>query len=268
MEWKNIYRGMVMGVSDIIPGVSGGTIAVILGIYDRLIAAINGLFSRDWKKHLGFLIPLAIGVGASLYLFSHVIKWLLLYYERPTFYFFLGLIIGVLPFLFRESHMRTTFRAKHYMILIVAIILITRIPTNVSEGAIIDERTFGIYSLLFVAGIAASAAMILPGISGSFVFMIIGVYQTVIHAVSTPDIKVLAVVAAGIGIGIILMSKIIHYFLTNFNTATFACIIGFVIGSTYLIFPGWATSGGELILCIVVFAGGLSAAYLLGKVEY
>src|SRR5699024_10917439 len=175
----------------IIPGESGGTIAVILGICDRLIAAVNGLFSRDWKKHLGFLIPLAIGVGASLYLFSHVIMWFLLYYERPTFYFYLRLIIGVLPFLFRESHMRTSFRAKQYMILIVAIILITRIPTNVSEGAIIDERTFGIYSLLFVAGIAASAAMILPGISGSFVFMIIGVYQTVIHAVSTLDINVL-----------------------------------------------------------------------------
>src|SRR5699024_4270587 len=140
-----------------------------------------------------------------------------------------------------------TFRAKHYMILIVAIILITRIPTNVSEGAIIDERTFGIYSLLFVAGIAASAAMILPGISGSFVFMIIGVYQTVIHAVSTLDINVLAVVATRIGIGIIIMSKIIHYFLTYFNTATFACIIGFVIGSTYLIFSGWATSSGGLI---------------------
>src|SRR5699024_1470448 len=207
MEWKNIYRGMVMGVSDIIPGVSGGTIAVILGIYDKLIAAINGLFSRDWKKHLGFLIPLAMGVGAWLYLFSHVIQWLLLYCDRPPFYFFSVLLIRGLLFLFRDSHLRTTFRAKHYMILIVAIILITRIPTNVSEGAIIDERTFGIYSLLFVAGIAASAAMILPGISGSFVFMIIGVYQTVIHAVSTLDINVLAVVATGIGIGIILMSK-------------------------------------------------------------
>src|SRR5699024_7361478 len=102
--------------------------------------------------------------------------------------------------------MRTTFRAKHYMILIVAIILITLIPTNVSECAIIDESSFGIYSLLFVAGIAASEAMILPSISGSFVFMIIGVYQTVIHAVSTLDINVLAVVATGIVIGIILMS--------------------------------------------------------------
>lgn len=268
MEWKNIYRGMVMGISDIVPGVSGGTIAVILGIYDQLIGAINNLFSKNWKKSLLFLIPLAIGVGAALYLFSHVIKWLLLYYNRPTFYFFLGLIIGVLPFLFRESKMRTTFRPLHYILLLLAIFLITRIPANVSEGAIIDERTIGIYSLLFIAGIAASAAMILPGVSGSFVFMIIGVYPTVIHAVSVFDVQVLAVVAVGIGIGIILMSKVIHYFLLHYHTATFACIIGFVIGSTYLIFPGWAATSGELLLCIAVFIGGLSAAYLLGKVEY
>src|SRR5690625_7173963 len=66
MEWKNIYRGMIMGASDIVPGVSGGTIAVLLGIYDQFIGAINGIFSRDWKKHLSFLVPLAIGVAAAI----------------------------------------------------------------------------------------------------------------------------------------------------------------------------------------------------------
>src|SRR5690625_3791444 len=96
MEWKNIYRGMIMGISDVVPGVSGGTIAVILGIYDRLIAAINGVFTKEWRKHLAFLIPLAIGVGLAIFLFSHLMNWLLENYERPTFYFFLGLIIGIL----------------------------------------------------------------------------------------------------------------------------------------------------------------------------
>src|SRR5690625_2048768 len=87
MEWKNIYRGMIMGASDIVPGVSGGTIAVLLGIYDQFIGAINGIFSRDWKRHLSFLVPLAIGVAAAILTLSRIMNWLLKYYPSPTYYF-------------------------------------------------------------------------------------------------------------------------------------------------------------------------------------
>src|SRR5690625_3341550 len=123
MKCTNIYSDMMIGNSDVVPGVSGGTIAVILGIYDRLIAAINGIFTKEWRKHLAFLIPLAIGVGLAIFLFSHLMDWLLANYERPTFYFFLGLIIGVLPFLFRESDARRTFRPQHYVILFIGMFL-------------------------------------------------------------------------------------------------------------------------------------------------
>lgn len=81
MEWKNIWRGMAMGTSDLIPGVSGGTIAVILGIYDQLIEAISGVFSRYWKKYIGFLIPLAVGMGTAIIALSHLIEYLLLEYH-------------------------------------------------------------------------------------------------------------------------------------------------------------------------------------------
>lgn len=268
MEWKNIYRGMIMGATDVIPGVSGGTIAVILGIYDRLIAAINGILTREWKKHLLFLIPLVVGIGLAIFLFSHVMTWLLAHYERPTFYFFLGLIIGILPFLFRESKAKTMFRPIHYSLLIIGIVIIVLLPTEMASGAIIEDRSLAIYGLLFFSGIVASAAMILPGISGSFIFVVLGVYHTIIYAVSILDIKVLIPVGIGIIIGIVLMSKIIHYFFTYYQTATFALIIGLVIGSIYVVFPGWAVSMLELLACVVVFAGGLFAAYVLGKVEH
>src|SRR5690625_4228471 len=109
MKWKNIYRGFAMGISDVVPGVSGGTIAVILKFYDELIMAINGFFSRKWKEHLRFLVPLAIGMGLAIFSFSRVMDWLLTFYERPTYYFFLGLIVGILPNLFKESKARITF---------------------------------------------------------------------------------------------------------------------------------------------------------------
>ena len=95
MEWRNLYRGFFIGISDLIPGVSGGTIAFILGIYDELLASISGFFSRNWKKHIGFLLPLGIGIGITLLLFSRVIEYLLKNYYAPTQFFFLGLVIGV-----------------------------------------------------------------------------------------------------------------------------------------------------------------------------
>lgn len=259
-----------MGISDIVPGVSGGTIAVLLGIYDRFIAAINGIFSREWKKHLGFLLPLGVGVALAIFSFSRVMDWLLEYYNRPTFYFFIGLIIGVLPFLFRESKAKQTFKWQHIVLLIIGAIAISLLPVNPDNGVIIEQRSFSTYVLLFFSGILASAAMILPGISGSFVLLVIGVYHTVIRAVSELELTVIIVVGIGIAAGIITMSKIIHYFLEHFRTATFSLIIGLVIGSVFLIFrqAGWVESTSELILCTVVFIIGLLIAYVLGRVEY
>lgn len=268
MEWKNIYRGIVMGVSDLVPGVSGGTIAVLLGFYDRLIAAINGLFSKEWKKHLSFLIPLGTGMALAIFSFSHLMDWLLTNYEQQTHFFFIGLIIGILPYLFRESNAKETFKWYHVLLLVIGAVLISQLPMNPDEGALITDRNISIYSLLFFSGFIASAAMILPGISGSLVLYIIGVYQTVIHAVKSFDIQIIFIVGIGIALGIVLMSKIIHYFLNNYRTATFAIIIGFVIGSIFVIFDGWATSALQMIVTIIVFAIGLLTAYLLGRVEY
>lgn len=270
MEWKNIYRGFVMGVSDVVPGVSGGTIAVLLGIYDRLIAAINGVFSREWKRHLLFLIPLGIGVATAIFSFSRVMDWLLEHHHRLTFYFFIGLIIGVLPFLFHASGARQAFRIRHILLLIVGALSISFLPVDLNENPVITDRSFSIYIILFFSGFLASAAMILPGISGSFVLVLIGMYQTIIRAVSDFEISVILIVGTGIAIGLVTMSKIIHYFFKRYRTAAFALIIGLVIGSIFVIFrqAGWVESPSELILGLIIFISGLLIAYILGKVEY
>lgn len=270
MEWKNIYRGMAMGMIDVVPGISSSTIAILLGIYDRLIASISGLFSKDWKKHLQFLIPLGIGIAIALFTFSHVMVWLLENYHRPTFFFFIGLIIGVVPFLLYESEAKTKFRFYHYVLLLLGIVFVNLFPVSSSGGTIIEERSIPVFVMLFIAGILASAAMILPGVSGSFVLVVIGMYPTVIHAVSELDLPVIVVVGAGIAIGMFTMSKIIHYFFQKFRTGTYALLIGIVVGSTAIIFKqaGLAGSMREWILCTIVFLGGLVVANLLGRFEY
>ncbi|ASK61274.1 DUF368 domain-containing protein [Virgibacillus phasianinus] len=269
MEWKNIYRGMLMGASDVIPGVSGGTIAVLLGIYDRLIAAINGIFSRDWKKQLGFLIPLGIGVGIAILLLSRLIEWLFEHYAGPTQFFFLGLIIGIMPYLFHEADAKQTFRVKHYILIVIGAIIVGSMAfLQAGEPGVIENIATSTYILLFFSGIIASSAMILPGISGSFMLLIIGVYPTIIGAISNLQLDIIAVTGVGIVIGILVMSKIINFFLENYRHATFALIIGLVIGSIFVVFPGFPANTSFLIASVVTFATGLLVAYILGRVEY
>lgn len=268
MNWKNLYRGFMMGISDVIPGVSGGTIAVLLGIYDDFIASIDGIFTRHWKKHLSFLIPLLLGMGIALLAFSHIIKWLFATYPEPTQFFFLGLIIGILPYLFRQTNEIGTFKIHHIILLIIgATLCASLVFLDTASSAVIVEFNIKTYLFLFLAGMLASAAMILPGISGSFVLLVLGAYHTIIEALSTLQLQVLIVVALGIAFGMIFMSKLIHYFMKHFKLATFSVVIGLVIGSIFVVFPGWPT-GMQIVYSLVTAMLGLFCAYILGKVEY
>ena len=149
-----------------------------------------------------------------------------------------------------------------------AILIGSMIFLNDEEGAIITSRTISTYVLLFFSGALGSAAMVLPGISGSFILLLIGVYPTVISAVSNFEFDVIFVTGAGILIGIILMSKVINYLFNHYRAGTFAAIIGMVIGSTVVVFPGWPGSASLVFISILTFAAGLAGAYILGKVEY
>ncbi|MGF2614245.1 DUF368 domain-containing protein [Rossellomorea aquimaris] len=268
-EWKNIYRGMIMGASDVIPGVSGGTIAVMLGIYDRLIAAINGIFSKEWKTHLRFLIPLGIGVVTSILLLARLIEWLFEHYPAPTQFLFMGLIIGVIPYLAKKSEMKYHFKRTHYVLLLIgALIVASMVFFKSEETAVIQEMTAGTYIMLFFSGFIASAAMILPGISGSFILLIIGVYSTVIGGISNFQLDIIFIVGLGILFGIIFMSKVIKFFLEKYSSATYALIIGLVIGSIVVIYPGIPESTGQIIASVLTFLAGLFFARVLGRIEY
>ncbi|WP_226038171.1 DUF368 domain-containing protein [Aquibacillus saliphilus] len=269
MEWKNIYRGLLMGASDVVPGVSGGTIAVVLGIYEQLIEAINGFFSKEWKRHLGFLIPLGVGILVAIKVLAGLIEWLFEYHPGPTQFAFLGLIIGVLPYLFHKSDAKSNFKAKHILLLFIGAAIVTSMLFGGSEETEpLTNFTLTSYLWLFMSGFLASAAMILPGVSGSFLLLIIGSYSTVLNAINVLNFNVIAVVGIGILLGILTMSKVIHFFLENYTTGTFAVVIGLVIGSVFVIFPGWPVSAEGLITSVLTFATGLLVAFLLGRIEY
>jgi putative membrane protein len=268
-QWSNIFKGFTMGISDLIPGVSGGTIALVLGIYQTFISAINGLFTKDWKNHLMFLLPLGAGIGMALLTISHLMEWLLAEYPQPTFFFFLGLILGIIPTLLKEINYKQTFTAIHYGLLMIGALVVaaTLFIKDNELSAVMSGLGWGDYILLFFAGWLASSAMILPGISGSFIFLLLGVYPTVIHALSTFQLPVMLAVGTGIAIGLVLTSKLITFLLVRFKTATYAVMIGFIVGSIVVIYPGIQGDSFLLFISVVAFLAGGFSAYILSCFE-
>lgn len=247
-----------MGATDLIPGVSGGTIAVVLGIYDALLAAISGFFSRQWRRHLGFLFPLGLGMAAALVGLSRGIEYLLEHHYVPTQFFFIGLIVGILPSLAQRIDARRNLDSRHLVLLVAAAVVVASIafvrPNNSAE--VIATLTPWTAVGLFLAGFIASMAMLLPGISGSFILLLLGVYPTAIHALSTLNLPFIAIIGSGVGVGFIASSKGIQHVLAHYPKSAYAAIMGMIVGSIAVVFPGVAapaTMAVSVFTCLLGF---------------
>ncbi|HDS1919011.1 TPA: DUF368 domain-containing protein [Staphylococcus aureus] len=274
-KWINILKGFAMGTSDLVPGVSGGTIALLLGIYNQFIASISGIFSRRFWPSFTFLIPIIIGMLLAMGSLSNLFNYLLSQHHIPTTFFFGGLIIGIVPYLLKISNYKTSFTTKHYMMVIagIAILIVITLMNNGDKHA--GETLTLSTSLIikyFIAGMCASSAMLLPGISGSFMLLVFGVYGTVMLAISEvvklnfAGLPILLAVGFGVLAGFIISSKIIQYFLTHHKLMTFALIIGFVVGSLFAVFPGLPTNIVMWFVSLVVFIIGFIVSLTLGRI--
>lgn len=274
-KWINILKGFAMGTSDLVPGVSGGTIALLLGIYNQFIASISGIFSRRFWPSFTFLIPIIIGMLLAMGSLSNLFDYLLSQHHIPTMFFFGGLIIGILPYLLKISNYKTSFTTKHYMMVIagIAILIVITLMNNGDKhaGETLTLST-GLIIKYFIAGMCASSAMLLPGISGSFMLLVFGVYGTVMLAISEvvklnfTGLPILLAVGFGVLAGFIISSKIIQYFLTHHKLMTFALIIGFVVGSLFAVFPGLPTNIVMWFVSLVVFIIGFIVSLTLGRI--
>ncbi|HGO3755392.1 TPA: DUF368 domain-containing protein [Staphylococcus aureus] len=274
-KWINILKGFAMGTSDLVPGVSGGTIALLLGIYNQFIASISGIFSRRFWPSSTFLIPIIIGMLLAMGSLSNLFNYLLSQHHIPTMFFFGGLIIGIVPYLLKISNYKTSFTTKHYMMVIagIAILIVITLMNNGDKhaGETLTLST-GLIIKYFIAGMCASSAMLLPGISGSFMLLVFGVYGTVMLAISEvvklnfAGLPILLAVGFGVLAGFIISSKIIQYFLTHHKLMTFALIIGFVVGSLFAVFPGLPTNIVMWFVSLVVFIIGFIVSLTLGRI--
>ncbi len=234
-------KGMAMGAADVVPGVSGGTIAFISGIYEELITSINNInfslvktflnegFLVGWKKlNGGFLLALMIGIGISLLSLVKGILWLLENEPILLWSFFFGLVLASILFIGKQI---TKWDIATVIVLMISAFIAYYI-TSLSALNTNDSWWF-----LFLSGALAICAMILPGISGAFILLILGAYKPILDALDNRDIKTIAIVGLGAIVGLLSFSRILKWLFKHYHNLTLATLTGFVLGSLNKIWP-------------------------------
>jgi putative membrane protein len=235
-------KGMAMGAADVVPGVSGGTIAFISGIYEELLGSISNVnfdllktlkqdgFKAAWKEVNGnFLLSLFIGIFVSIVSLAKAIKYLLENEPVLLWSFFFGLVLASVIYIAKQI---TKWNSVAILVLILGSFLayyITTLNPLVSENSSI--------LFMFIAGAIAICAMILPGISGAFILVLLGAYKPVLAAVNDRDYKTIAAVGFGAIIGLLAFSKVLKWLFTHYKNYTLAVLTGFIIGSLNKIWP-------------------------------
>jgi len=237
-----ILKGMAMGAADVVPGVSGGTIAFISGIYEELLNSISNInltlfktlkkegVKAAWQQLNGnFLASLFVGVFISIISLAKVISWMLISHPILLWSFFFGLVLASIIYIAKQI---TKWNIITVVLAILGAVLAYYITTL---NPMISENSSTLF--MFFAGAIAICAMILPGISGSFILVLLGAYKPVLEAVNNRNITTIAAIGAGAIIGLLSFSRILKYLFKNYKNYTLAVLTGFIIGSLNKIWP-------------------------------
>lgn len=246
-------KGIALGAGAILPGVSSGVLCVIFGLYEKLINSILGFFS-DVKGNLKFLLPIVIGICIGVVIFGNILKILFINFPIQTQYTFIGLILGSVPVLFKTANSKGKFRL-HYIFYTLLTFFIAIFLIMLENGSYFNNSiTNTNFLFLVLSGFIMSIGVVFPGISSSVLLMILGVYNTYIVAVSTVDIAILFPLGIGLLMGGFVFLIITRYCLNNYFSQTYYSIIGFVLGSILILYPGFTYSFETLtgIFCFLV----------------
>lgn len=278
---KEILQGMVVGLANIIPGVSGGTMMVAMGLYDRLIYSITHLFS-DFKNSIKFLLPIFAGAGIAILLLARLFEYLLTYYPIPTNLAFCGLILGSLPHVYKHVQGKRLNASSIicFAIFFLMVVVMAAFSETGGNEAVLTPDVFNMI-ILFLIGVIAAATMVIPGVSGSMVLMLLGYYQPILNLVNDfiDDIitlnwpalwqACLLLIPFGLGVvvGIFAVAKLIEWIMARWPQQTYWAIIGLIAASPVAILMNTDWAGFTWIIAIIgaiCFGAGWFAASRLG----
>jgi putative membrane protein len=240
-----LIRGMAMGVAELVPGVSGGTIAFVTGIYYELVRTLSSFgpgsvvaLVRDgplrfWRSHnLGFLLVLGLGMGLSILAFARLFQFLLEYFRPVVWAFFFGLILACVGQIGRDCRRRALLSFGSVGLLAgLALLALEPVEAGASPW------------LFFLGGMAAISAWLLPAVSGSFLLLVFGLYEPVLRAINALDLTVLGALAAGCVVGVMLMARLLAWLMVEYREPVLALLTGFMAGSLVRLWP-WQVDGG------------------------
>lgn len=278
----DILRGCAIGIANIIPGVSGGTLAVSMGIYDKIINSVTGLF-RHFKKSVTTLLPYGIGMVVGLLGLSFIIEFLFARYPLPTILLFIGLILGGVPAILKKIRGQKigVIGIVLFFIFFLLLILLPFIAGEERTDLVLTADIITMIKLFFI-GVIASATMVIPGVSGSMILMSLGYYAPILTSINNfvravldfnfnaalAECAVLVPFGIGVLVGIFAIAKLIEFLLARFETYTYCAVLGLVAASPISIFTAFripAPSFFILVLSPITLAAGFAAAYFLGK---
>ncbi len=277
----DVLRGVLIGMANVIPGVSGGTMMVSMGIYDKIIGSITH-FTKQWKKSVLTLLPYFIGMAIGIVGSAFTIEKAFEHFPIPTALLFIGLIFGGIPMLYK--HVKGSKTTVGHVLLFIAFFALV-VGLQILGNHVGLERTLTPtvvnFIIAFLIGTIAAATMIIPGVSGSMVMMILGYYTAVIGLINDFitalfqfDIKAMfsaaiILVPFGIGVifGIVAVAHLIEYLMKHYEKATYCAILGLVVASPFPVFMNAGISEatiGAIVAAVVTFAVGFVGALKLG----
>lgn len=279
---KDILRGVMIGIANAIPGVSGGTMMVSMGIYDKIISSVTGIL-HNIKKSIKTLLPYIIGMMLGIVGLSFVIEYLFDTFPLQTALLFIGLILGGLPIIFGKLKGKAfSIPNAAAFLVFFALIILLQVIGGGDENQVTLVLSAGMVVELFVVGVIAAATMVIPGVSGSMILMLLGFYTPVIEMVTT-TVKALAagewqtvghqillIIPFGVGVvlGVFAIAKLIEVLLAKKEALTYSAILGLVVASPIVVLMQIAVSAigiGTIAGSVVTFVIGFTIAFFLGR---
>lgn len=279
---KDILRGVMIGIANAIPGVSGGTMMVSMGIYDKIISSVTGIL-HNIKESIKTLLPYIIGMMLGIVGLSFVIEYLFDTFPLQTALLFIGLILGGLPIIFGKLKGKAfSIPNAAAFIAFFALIILLQVIGGGDENQVTLVLSAGMVVELFVVGVIAAATMVIPGVSGSMILMLLGFYTPVIEMVTTTvkalvagewqtvGHQILLIIPFGVGVvlGVFAIAKLIEVLLAKKEALTYSAILGLVVASPIVVLMQIAVSAigiGTIACSVVTFVIGFTIAFFLGR---
>lgn len=232
---KNCLKGIAIGSGAILPGISSGVFCVIFGIYEKLLDSVLN-FTKDIKGNIRFLSPIILGGILGFFIFGNILNFCLYKFPIQSNSIFIGLILGSIPQLLKDVHQKAKFKISYFLFFLIALTVGIFLIFLEKYLSVTDLQNVSTFYLIF-SGFCMSVGIIVPGVSSTIILMLLGVYSLYLNSVSALFLPVLVPLALGIFFGSFCFMKLTKFLLDCFYAPTFYCIIGFTIGSIFILLP-------------------------------